>query len=293
MKTLVITALFLVCAQWLLANPILLQDALNKKQVKLTLKSNGKHLEEGMITAEIQNLGSAKMDIKIPVGTRFISEEDDRQDLILVKEEHFALAPNQKKTFKLVGMCIQSSNRSPGEGASYKLGQIMTGHLTQCANFIHSNKIYNSAGQEAIWAFSDNHDLAWIQAENEKEAGLRKLVAELKGVPDPWYTTRHDAGNNQLARNYNPSAPISEYYNMTSAEIRGDFKWSQAKKGKLTFAIYDEENNLIRQYFENKEFNKGEVEFKFHYRTSHIKRGTYFAVMKQGDLIVAQQQFTF
>ena len=86
---------------------------------------------------------------------------------------------------------------------------------------------------------------------------------------------------------------MREFYDMTAAEINGDFKWTQTKKGKLSFAIYDSENNLIRKYFDNQEFNKGDVSFKFRYRTSNIKRGTYHAIMKQGDEVIAQQSFTF
>lgn len=270
-----------------------LQTALKNKQVKLSLISNGNGIDEGMLTAQIQNVAMHQLQVKIPVGTQLISSEEDRQDLILVQEEFFALAPNEKKSILLIGMCMQASNRSPGEGAAYSVGGIMPGHLAKCAGFINDNKIFNSTGQEAIWAFSDNHDVAWINASNEKESALRKLVAELKGVPDPWFTNKHSAGNNQLARGYNPSNPRSEYYNMTAAEIKGRFKWQQNKKAKLSLYIINEEGVEVRKYFENREFNKGDIELGFHYKTSHIKRGKYQVVLKDGSQIVAEESFTF
>ena len=158
---------------------------------------------------------------------------------------------------------------------------------------IHENQIVNSCGQEAIWALSDNHDVGWINAENDKELALRKFVANKKGVVDPWFTKSHDGGNNQLSRNYNPMEPSDDYYNMAGAEIKGNFQWKQGSKKKLTFAVYDADGRMLRKFFENKDFNKGEFTFNFFYKTSKNLRGTYYAKMTSGDEIVQEASFTF
>jgi len=136
-----------------------LQDAVKLGKVKLTLFSNGKSVENGILTARIHNTSLERLELKIPVGTHLISEDDGRQNLILVQEELFTLAPNVKKSLDLKGMCIQASNQSPGSEVAYKLGDVLQGDLLECAKMINDKKVVNACGQEAIWAFSDNHDV--------------------------------------------------------------------------------------------------------------------------------------
>lgn len=272
---------------------ITIQDAVKQGKVKFTLKSNGLSLEDGMLNLKLQNVSITKIDIEFPLGTKLLSEEEDRQDLILVKEEILVLMPKQEKEIKLIGMCIQAGNRSPGQGAVYSFGPILTGDLLDCVKVINKDKIYNSCGQEAIWAFSDNHEIGWISAETEIERNLRQFVADKKGVVNPWYTTNHLAGNNQLSRNYDSSLPAEEYYERFRAEVSGDFNWKQLEKKKLTFAIYDSDGNVVRKFFENKDFDKGEFSFKFNYSTTKLSRGTYFAKMTCGNELIQEESFTF
>jgi len=276
-----------------LSYELTIQEALKKNQVKVELSSNGKSLEEGMITAIIQNSSMMKLEVKIPIGTMLAASEDDRQNLILVQEEILVLAPNDKKSLLLKGMCTQASNKSPGSEIAYSFGKTAEGDLLACAKMIHADKIINSCGQEAIWAFTDNHEVGWINAENDKEMALRQFVAEKKGVENPWFTTNHNGGNNQLSDNYNPMQPTEDYYNMTGAEIKGDFQWNQDTKKKLTFAVYDSEGKELRRFFENKEFEYGEFTFKFFYKTTRNLRGTYYAKLSSGNQIIQEAAFTF
>lgn len=293
MNKLLLISIFGLLSTMLFANETPIQEALKGKKISAKLISNGQTLEEGMVTAEIHNTSMGKLTLKIPVGTKLIASEDDRQNLILVQEEVLVLAPNTKKSIPLKGMCIQAGNRSPGSDIAYAFGDVLPGDLLECAKIIQDKKIVNSCGQEAIWAFSDNHEVGWINAENDNELALRKFVADKKGVENPWFTTSHAGGNNQLSRNYNPMQPSEDYYNMSGAEIKGDFQWKQGAKKKLTFAVYDADGKMLRKFFENKDFNKGEFTFKFFYKTSKNLRGTYYAKMTSGNEIIQESSFTF
>jgi hypothetical protein len=285
-------SIFCFLSTFLFANELTVQEALKGNKIKTSLVSNGQALDEGMVTAEIQNTSMGQLRIKIPVGTKLTASEDDRQNLILVQEEVLSLAPNTKKSVSLKGMCIQAGNRSPGSDVAYTFGDVLKGDLLECAQVINEKKILNSCGQEAIWAFTDNHDVGWIHAENENELALRKFVADKKGVPNPWFTTSHTGGNNQLSRNFNPMQPSEEYYNLNGAEIKGDFQWKQSAKKKLTFAVYDANGRMLRKFFENKAFDKGEFTFKFFYKTTKNLRGTYYAKLTSGAEIVQEASFT-
>lgn len=270
-----------------------IQEALKNGMVKVSMTSNGKPLADGMLTASIKNNSLSKLELKLPVGTKLVSEDDSRQNLILVQEEVLALNPNQSKQLDLKGMCIQASNMSPGDGINYSFGEVIRGDILECAQMIHQKKVINHCGQSAIWSFSDNYDVGWIDAENEAEKALRQFVADKKGVQNPWFTTAHSGGNNQLSRSYNPMQPNSDYYDMSGAEIKGDFQWTQNGRKKLTFAVYDQDGRLMRKFFENKEFDKGTFTFKFFYKTSKNLRGTYYAKMTSGSELIEQASFTF
>lgn len=270
-----------------------IQEAMKSGKVNITLSSNGQNLQDGMVTALIENKTAENLKLEIPLGTELVSDEDNVQNLILVQDENLVLAPNSSQSLNLKGMCIQASNRSPGEGQNYSIGNVLGGDLLACATMIRDKKIINHCGQEAIWAFSDNHEVGWIDTENELEDALRQFVADRKGVENPWYTTSHRAGNNQLHDDYDPGQPSDDYYDMSGAEIRGDFQWWQDETQKLSFAVYDAEGNLVRKFFDNKTFNKGEFTFKFFYKTSENLRGTYYAKITCGDQLIREAAFSF
>jgi hypothetical protein len=293
MKTMMLTVLIAFSATLIKAHTITIQEALKTNKVKVKLASNGNSVSDGMITAELQNVSMGSLSVKLPVGTKLICSDDDRQNLILVEEQVIVLAANTKKNATLKGMCIQASNSSPGDKIAYSIGDVLKGDIVACAQYINDKKIFTSCGQEAIWVFSDNHEVGWISPENEIEKGLRQFVADKKGVPNPWYTTNHDAGNNQLSRNYNRMEPPQDYYNFEAAEIKGDFEWKQTGTKKLTFAIYDAEGRVVRKFFENKEIDKGEHTFGFFYKTTRVMRGRYFARMTAGNEVIAERDFSF
>jgi hypothetical protein len=293
MKTMMLTLVFALFGTMLFANPIAIQDAVKSNKVKVKMNSNGNGVSEGMITAEIQNVSMGALQVKLPVGTKLICSDDERQNLILVEEQILVLAANTKKSISLKGMCIQASNMSPGEDINYSFGDVLKGDLVACAQYINDKKIFTSCGQQAIWAFSDNHDVGWIAPDNEIEKGLRQFVADKKGVQNPWYTTHHEGGNNQLSRDFNRMEPPADYYSMEAAEIKGDFDWKQTGTKRLTFAIYDAEGRVVRKFFENKEMGKGEHTFGFFYKTTRVLRGRYFARMTAGTEVIAERDFTF
>jgi hypothetical protein len=190
MKTMMLTIIIAFSGTILKANSITIQEALKANKIKVKLTSNGNSVAEGMITAELQNISLGALSVKLPIGTKLICSEDTRQNLILVEEQIIVLAANTKKNSTLKSMCIQASNSSPGDQVTYSVGEILKGEVLACAQYINDKKIFTSCGQEAIWVFSDNHDVAWISPENDIEKGLRQFVADKKGVQNPWYTMK-------------------------------------------------------------------------------------------------------
>lgn len=277
-----------------IAYSIDIEQAVLSKQVTLNISSNGNGIKDGMLTLSIENMTKSSIQIELPCGQVFICEDDPRQNLILVKEELIALKPLEKQGTKLTVMCIEANDMSPGEAISYTIGPKAEGDLYKIARYINENRIFNFSGQEAIWVFSDNHEIGWINPISTKESELRMFAAKLKGVDNPWYTTNHNgSGNHQLSDNYVVHQPMEERYDMTTAEINGNFNWKLAKSTQITFAVYNNNGEAIRTFFNDKPFSPGELSLHFHYRATHIPRGKYIARMTQGDELIAEKEFSF
>lgn len=279
----------------LIALPALsLTEAISAKKINVVVTSNGQGVNDGLLDITITNKTSSTLDIAIPPGQLFICSEDPRQNLILVREELLAIHPWKSVTHQLISMCIESEDFSPGNAIGYTPGKVATGGLLKCSQYINTNKIFNHSGQTAIWVFSNDHDIAWIQTNNENEKQLRKYVAELKNSTDPWYQTTHiNTANNQLTDHYKPELPSTEVYNWSSAEINGNFDWKMSSPASITFAIYDESGQVLRTFFSDKSFSPGELSLRFHYKASRIPRGTYYARMTSANGVIAEKSFNF
>jgi len=280
------------CAQQI--NAITLQEALSAKLISIQLTSNGNGIQDGMITLRLTNTSGTEQRIQVPVGQLLRCEEDPRQDLIVVNEEWLVVAAGKSASKQLITLCIEANDASPGEGIGYKAKGVATGNLLKTAQYLHTHKQFNAAGQSAVWVISDNYDIGWIDGSSAPIQALREHMSKTTGKPNPWYSTKHTGNDNyQLSDRYDRAQPRQEVYTMTEAEIKGDFKFKLTQPTTATFGVYDEDGNNLISYFDNKSLPSGELSFRFRYRASRIARGTYYARVVSGNEVLAEQRFTF
>lgn len=280
------------CAQQI--NAITLQEALSAKLIAIQLTSNGNGIQDGMITLRLTNTSTTAQRIQVPVGQLLRCEEDPRQDLIVVNEEWLVVAAGKSASKQLITLCIEATDASPGEGIAYQLKGLAAGNLLKTAQYLHSHKQFNAAGQSAVWVITDSYDIGWIDGSEPQYHALRNFISQTTGLPNPWYATTHKGNDNhQLSDQYNRNLPRQENYNMTEAEIKGDFNFKLDQPVTATFGVYDHAGNQLISYFERKALPAGELSFRFRYRASRIARGTYYARVVAGNEILAEQRFTF
>ena len=249
-----------------------LNDALEKGYVDVAITGNpeSSHYLKPIII-ELQNLRSEPITIRIPNGLQF--HAPDVQDVIVTKEEMIALAPNEKTTRDIYAMCTEQSLSASNSDSNFKVGDIATGDLAKLTSEIQKSTIYNTLGQYAIWTLTDEQHLNTISGfDMEAATELKTFVAELLEVPVPEYdpddylTNFHDDGLIQRA-------------------IKSRFRYRSLGGAKITIAMFDDEDRLVRELYNNPFVSGGEHEFEFQFDAEVYRNKAYFIRMIVDDEI--------
>ena len=89
--------------------------------VELTINGNSEstHYLEPLVV-NVQNKTKKIIEMKVPAGLHFVSNEENIQDIISTQAQLVRIAPNSNKHFTISGVCIQSTNGSPGLENEFK-----------------------------------------------------------------------------------------------------------------------------------------------------------------------------
>ncbi|MBL4705004.1 MAG: hypothetical protein JKY54_10810, partial [Flavobacteriales bacterium] len=132
-----------------------LESAINSKLITYSVSSNGNGIKDGILTISLENKSKKSLNLLIPAGAIFKCSDDPRQDQINVDQRVFVLQPNKSVSKNLITMCIESHDSGPGDKIGYRYEKLAKENLLACARYLNSHSIFNSAGQSAIWVFSD------------------------------------------------------------------------------------------------------------------------------------------
>jgi len=216
-------------------NSITLQQAMDKKLVKVKIKSLGGYQGESA-SMEIQNLTKNDLNIKVEPGRRLKSDKDQYQDLLVVREQEILVKANSRSTKNITGYCCESSDCGPGANLSYKANVMADTSLVRLATYINNNfkQLGNTSIQQAIWAISDKHGSAAISTASEKEMSLKNLVCNLKGEPIPWYVIKQ-----QIYQT--PNGQI----HLVNDSLYGKMAYSNGNWCYSKLNIYDTKDNAV------------------------------------------------
>jgi hypothetical protein len=131
-KSKILVCLFLLSTYFLQAKKILLTDAVKKGLVEIAAEGEGGHMGK-CLKLKIKNLRKKKLDIHIPAGLIFSSNDPSQQDLMITEERMLAVEGNKSRVTKMYAACIQASNGSPTLGSGFNLSLLATGHLLKVA----------------------------------------------------------------------------------------------------------------------------------------------------------------
>ena len=163
------------------------QEAVDKGLIKVKIRgydSKDVILESGngyAPTLEIlaENKSTKDIEITLPAGHHFESEDPGFQDMLVSESLILALNASARKKFPVYTMCTQVRNAGPGEGTYYKTGKMAEGNLLAVAQYLDSHAMHGDhIGQEAVWAVSDHTPIYFSKDHTE----LQQLISGFTGM---------------------------------------------------------------------------------------------------------------
>ncbi len=227
--------------------------------IELTISGNSEstHYLEPLIV-NVQNNTKKIIEMKVPAGLHFVSNEENIQDIISTQAQFVRVAPNSNKNFTISGVCIQSTNSSPGSDNAFTLTANAEPKLFDLAQFLDKKNIKNSQAQQAAWAISDNRDIAnIIGLESENEQALIDKTASLLGLPS---VPAEDVKAWKKER-------INPVY---TSSLKGYFKFEFPRKTKVQIALFNQDNILIKEVF-NQHVDAGFHKIDYQLETTDYK----------------------
>lgn len=159
-------------------------------QVHLSPTGTGIHAGES-IRVTVRNTSGKALSASIPPGWVFNSVNEQVQDLIVVREEVFVLAPGASKTITCRAFCTQGNLRGPREGEPYTPGSLGSPGLVELAQAVARAPYDDALVQSAVWTLSNGYSIAGMGALDSTAADtLRYVVSRLSGQAPPRYGMR-------------------------------------------------------------------------------------------------------
>lgn len=216
-------------------NRISLQDAINKKLVKVKIRSLGRYQGES-VQMDLQNLSGHDLQIEIEPGRKLVADEDKYQNLLVVKQAEILVKANSKASKNIVGYCCESSDSGPRKELGYKTSALADSNLVKLARYINANYMQLNANsiQQSVWALSNNHPSAAIGASTETEMSLKNLVCGLKNEPIPWYVIRQKI-------HQTPDGRI----HLVNDSLLGKMAYTNSGWCYSKLNVYDTQNNAV------------------------------------------------
>ena len=151
--------------------------------VEAKLKGVGR-FQEKSISITLQNKTGDSVKVWIEAGRRLISDNPIYQDIFIVKEQFILLMPLESRNDMIYGFCCQVNDHVPAKDSSFSIGSMAPISWIQLAEFIDQNSFPIQDIQHSIWSVSDNLPISIIGGSEP----LKRKVAEIKGIPVPWYS---------------------------------------------------------------------------------------------------------
>ena len=196
------------------------------------------------VTAEFTNRSDDPQKFTFPVGTFLQPDDVTKQRFMVTQTASVTVPANGKKDLHLFAMCTQLHNNGPDVKTQFRIGTLANKELTALAKFIEQNNFQNSAGQNAVWALSDNTSQSSIyDTDTMVTYKLRQFIATIR---------------NEI---YLPANSTVTYQARWFKPIKINYKYFIVSPHKITMRLYTIDSRLIQSICEDSVFQKGNYEF--------------------------------
>ncbi len=230
------------------------------------------------ITISITNISNDPLSIRIPNGQLFTTTSEEIQDVVITREELLTLAPKKQLSLPLYAMCVQQRKSGANVFETYELGPMASGNLAELTQEIEKRNDFNTLGQYAVWSITDGDHLNSISGFDMDEAlHLKTFVANLMGVPVPEYDP------NDYRTNY-------EDPGLVQRAVKSRFKFYFSEESAVTIAMFDEDNIVVRELYNNPKEAAGTHYLEFEYDIEvYTNKAYYVRLIRDEEIEVSMK----
>lgn len=280
--TIVAILLCLAYAVMAKTDQLTLSEAIDQGLIKVDLIAEGGH-EGKCVQMDLLSLHKRDIELSIPAGTHFASIDTSSQDLMMVKAEQTLLAKGGKKRLYIYAVCTQRSNSSPDVDELYAFNGTAEGNLKQLADYISTKRYYDKGGaQLAIWILTDGGGLEDLyDDERDVQKDLQQFMADLTGMPVPWYTkqlTNYEPGPERLT---------------TPAVIRAEYEYEFKELVKIDLAVFNEAGDTIKVIKEGYQIPAKHYGLRFTLTVNGLPKGKYYVRLHADGELLDEREMEF
>ncbi|MFH2095366.1 MAG: hypothetical protein ABIJ16_06670 [Bacteroidota bacterium] len=271
---LIIIAMILACGfTWRVLDDkkkkyITVQEALERNLLESEVFGKGGY-RGYVISLAVTNLAGFDSVFCLEPGRRLKSDDSTTQDILIVKEQIFALKAGEKKIIDGFGFCCQAGNHSPGAGEKFTIGNMADKKLVDLAKHLNEHEYPIDAMQGAVWVISDGKPLSCIHdadtSKVEKVRELQKFVAKLAGinVNFAWYSIKFREDTTQL-------------FSGVPDSLFGEIRYDLWKNCAASMVMYDSLGAVLQRFFVNKPHGPNQYLFPVKLDVYGWPKGKYY-----------------
>lgn len=165
---------------------ITIQEAINKKMLDLkivgaydpnlffeVIDRDGVHFGKCMAIVLRSKIDSLIV-VRLDDGIQLIPDDSAVQTMIVTKKALFPLYPNETYSTRFYAMCGEIHDDIPTIDMTFKIGKLGNKNVVNLAKYLDENYMQNMIGQHALWAITDQTNIADLKKYGADKASISK-----------------------------------------------------------------------------------------------------------------------
>ena len=237
-----------------------------KKQglIKVDISGKGGYTGDVILFA-VKNISQKDLQLNIEAGRRLDSKDSTEQDILVNRNEIFALKKGESKNINVSGMCCQAHNHSPQEKSVFSIGKMASPLLVKIAEYIDLHKLHSrGVAQDAVWVLSDNNPVESIydSADTLTSNNLTRFVCSLTNQPFPNFRIMYEKS--------------VEPFSNKPTKVTGDITYYVQNNGLVTIAIYDKFGKSVKIFSLDQPTEPGEYHIGYEFNVATLPHDIYY-----------------
>jgi hypothetical protein len=250
-----------------------IEKLVNERSVVAKFNSLGGHSGK-CINMTVTNNSNDYVYVLVEAGRQLESSNSNLQDILVVKESTFRVAPLSNMTAALTGYCCEANQGSPRRNSAYSVGRMSTPPLVKIAKYINSHPVPESITQRLVWSVSDNRKLEFFDSDKVPKGLQTELNNVVRNIqkeypPQAQTITQTSITESSAIRT---DHPIEESVNM-------EFMYRLPRNGMVSMKIISERGEEIRTLMQPNMRNAADYDLELKLSRNNLPHGKMYLII--------------